>query len=232
MWEPPPGFEDMLGDAALVPPIVNYVPLEVPDVGTVHARRPGPAAVPLLAMSVNPQLHEDDDQLLIEQQKYATRFVREHLRPGEHERVLASMVEGDATPGTPIGHIARALATWGTARPYIAVMTLSLVAATHWRPLRTRLRSAGIADPMRDLPSMHDVLDEAEKLWLESLHTGDAGKDKHETEKLFDQLYAPDSAAAKRVNAKGYKGSVRPAGFSKKEVAADFKAAARMLGAR
>ncbi|OMB79313.1 hypothetical protein A5743_14465 [Mycolicibacterium conceptionense] len=105
------------------------------------------------------------------------------------------------------------------------------MAATHWRTLRTRMRGDGIADPMAVLPSMHDIADEAEKLWLESIHTGDDAKDKHAQGQLFDQLYAPDTAEAKQVNAKGYKGA-RPAGFEPGEVAADFKEAARMLGAR
>ncbi|QRY48649.1 hypothetical protein JVX93_16110 [Mycolicibacterium boenickei] len=88
------------------------------------------------------------------------------------------------------------------------------------------MRSDGIPNPMAALASMHDVLDEAEKLWLESKHTGDKDKDKHEQDKLFDQLYAPEPGTA--VDAK----KVRPAGFSPEEVSADFRAAFRALGAR
>lgn len=225
MWEPPKGFEDMLGDAELISPYTGpFVTLTVADVGPVLARRPRPDAVPHLAMSVNPDAEPEV------QQHYATLFVRNHIDPADHERILAAMVD-DSLPDTTIGQLARALATWGTARPYVAVMTLAYMAATHWRTLRTRMRGDGIANPMALLASMHDIVDEAEKLWLESTHTGDDAKDKHEQSKVFDQLYAPDSTDAKQVNAKGYKGA-RPAGFEPGEVAADFKQAAKMLGAR
>lgn len=225
MWEPPPGIPDMLGDAELVAPWTgDYTALKVPDVGTVLARRPRPDAVPHLAMSVNP----DADS--VTQQHYATLFVRNHIDPGDHERILAAMVD-DAMPDNTIGLLARALATWGTARPYLAVMTLAYAAGTHWRVLRTRMRGDGIPNPMATLPSMHDLIDEAETLWLESTQTGNATKDKHERDQLFDKLYAPDSLTAQQVNAKGYKG-VRPAGFGKDEIAADFNQAKKMLGAR
>lgn len=224
MWQPPPGFDDMLGDAELVAPYAGgYVALTVPDVGRVLARRPRPDAVPHLAMAVKPAT---DPHI---QQHHVTLFVHNHIEPADHERVLAAMMDY-ALPDTTIWQISRALATWGTARPFMAVMSLALVAATHWRALRTRIRSDGIANPMASLPSMHDLLDEAEKLWLESIHTGDSAKDKYEQNELFDKLYAPDSTTAQQVNAKGYKGA-RPAGFSPGEVAADFKQAARMLGA-
>lgn len=225
MWEPPPGIPDMLGDAELVAPWTgDYAALKVPDVGAILARRPRPDAVPHLAMSVNP----DTDS--VTQQHYATLFVVNHMEPADHERIVTTMLDNEL-PENTIGLIARALATWGTARPYVAVMTLAYAAGTHWRVLRTKMRGDGISNPMVTLPSMHDLLDEAETLWLESTHTGDATKDKHERDQLFDKLYAPDSLTAQQVNTKDYKG-VRPAGFGKDEVAADFKAAARMLGAR
>lgn len=231
MWEPPKGFDDMLGDAQLIQPYTGeFAPLTVTDVGAVLARRPRPDAVPLLAMSVNPDIDPDKDKTATAQSHYATLFVRNHIEPHDHERILAAMVSDDM-PDNTIGLLGRALATWGTARPYLAVMTLAFTAATHWRTLRTRMRGDGITNPMTMLASMHDVIDEAEKLWLESIHTGDEAKDKHQQDQLFDRLYAPDSTEAKQVNAKGYKG-VRPAGFGADEVVADFKAAAKMLGAR
>ncbi|MBP3086971.1 hypothetical protein HGK72_27065 [Mycolicibacterium fortuitum] len=88
------------------------------------------------------------------------------------------------------------------------------------------MRADGIPNPMAALTSMHDVLDEAEKLWLESIHTGNEDQDKQAQGKLFDQLYAPEPGTA--VNTK----KVRPAGFSPEEVSASFRAAFRALGAR
>lgn len=231
----------MLGDAELVPPNDSpCLPLEVPGVGTVSARRPRPNAVPLLAMSVNPDIPIDpdvDDGLDAEtkankaRDHYLSLFVRTHLDDGEHERVLAAMMTDDA-PADSMGKMARALATWGTARPYVAVMSLSLMAATHWRGLRTRYQGDGIANPMAELPSMHSLLDYAERIWLEALHSGNEDKDRHDREQLFDRLYAPEPTGAKGLNAKDYKPTVRPAGFDPDEVEADFSAAFRALGAR
>ncbi|WP_243858113.1 hypothetical protein [Mycobacterium sp. DL440] len=222
MWEPPPSFGDMLGDAELAAPWAgDYTPLAVPEVGTVLARRPRPDAIPHLALSVNPAT---DPQA---QQHHATLFVRNHIAPDDHERILAAMMD-ETMPDNTIGLLARALATWGTERPYVAVMTLAYAAADHWRALRTRLRGDGHPNPMTTLTSMHDILDEAEKLWLESLQTGNEDRDQHEQTKLFDKLYGPEPGTTQTVS----KGTVRPAGFEPGDVATDFKAAARALGAR
>ncbi|WP_254427430.1 DUF7240 domain-containing protein [Mycolicibacterium fortuitum] len=222
MWEPPPGFDDILGDAQILGPHSgDYAVLTVPDIGQVRALRPRPDAVAHLAMMVNPKAEPQT------QQQYSSLFVRDHLQRDDHERILTDMVTADDdAPDNPLGAIVRALATWGTARPYIAVMSLALVSATHWRVLRTRMRADGIPNPMAALTSMHDVLDEAEKLWLESIHTGNEDQDKQAQGKLFDQLYAPEPGTA--VNTK----KVRPAGFSPEEVSASFRAAFRALGAR
>lgn len=228
----------MLGDAQLLGPHAgDYAVLTVPDIGPVRALRPRPGAVANLAMMVNPDIAVTDDEIRTaggdpdsakasKQQHHSSLFVRDHLHGEDHERILTDMVTDDDTPDNPLGTIVRALATWGTARPYIAVMSLALVAATHWRVLRTRMRSDGIPNPMAALASMHDVLDEAEKLWLESIHTGNEDQDKQAQSKLFDRLYAPEPGAAVDVK------KVRPAGFSPEEVSADFRAAFRALGAR
>lgn len=232
VWEPPPGFDDMLGDAELAPPDGRFVPLKVPGIGTVRARRPKVAAVPLLAMSVNPGIDEDKDKTAAAQADYMTLFVRTHLDDGEHERILEEMITGEL-PDNTVGQVARALATWGTPRPYTAVLILSFTAATHWRTIRTRLINNGIADPMAALPSMHSLLDVAEAVWLEALHTGDRDKDKLARDQLFDQLYAPELDEAKPVNTKGRRRKPPPpAGFDPATVEADFNSVRRMLGAR
>lgn len=110
MYDPPDSFDDMLGDADLAPPDGAFTALVVEGVGIVRARRPMPNAVPVLAMSSNAKLDA------VAQQGYLTLFVRNHLDAGEHERILAGMIDGDL-PANSIGQIARAIATWGTARP-------------------------------------------------------------------------------------------------------------------
>ncbi|MEU9805415.1 hypothetical protein [Mycobacterium sp. NPDC050853] len=108
------------------------------------------------------------------------------------------------------------------------------MAATHWRAIRTRMRADGIADPMRQLPHMHALIDEAEKVWLEVLHTGNEAKDKHDRDQLLDRLYAPTPAGAQELNGQGYRPKTAPpAGFEDPaEVEADFDAFARALGSR
>ena len=110
MYDPPPGFDDMIGDAELTPPDGPFTPLDVPEVGEVIARRPMPNAVPALAMSTNAKIDA------LARQNYLTLFVQNHLDTGEYERLLAAMMEGDL-PADTIGRVARTIATWGTARP-------------------------------------------------------------------------------------------------------------------
>ncbi|WP_234797071.1 hypothetical protein [Mycobacteroides chelonae] len=105
------------------------------------------------------------------------------------------------------------------------------MAATHWRTIRTRMRADGIADPMRQLPHMHALVDEAEKVWLEVLHTGNEAKDKNARDQLLDRLYAPTAAGAAELNGEGYEAKTAPpAGFEDPaQVEADFDAVAKML---
>lgn len=110
MYDPPDSFDDMLGDAELATVASPYTELDVPEVGTVRARRPLPNAVPALAMSSNAKIDA------VAQNGYLTLFVQNHLDDGEHERILYEMMTGDL-PADSIGRIARAIATWGTARP-------------------------------------------------------------------------------------------------------------------
>ncbi|MHC9292071.1 DUF7240 domain-containing protein [Mycobacterium sp. LTG2003] len=244
MWEPPPGFDDMLGDAELAPFSDTFGPLQVPDVGVVRARRPRPGAVAWLAMSVNPDIVVTDEEIRAAgddvdtakasaRSNYLMLFVCSHLDAGEHERILEQMMLGEMSDSV-FGHVARALATWGTARPYFAVQMLSFFAATHWRTIRARLINNGIGDPMGVLPSMHSLLDEAEAVWLEAVHTGDRDKDKLARDQLFDQLYAPEAAATPPpVAGKRQRKAIPvPAGFDPATVESDFNAVRRLLGAR
>ncbi|MEU9805416.1 hypothetical protein [Mycobacterium sp. NPDC050853] len=110
MYDPPDSFDDILGDADLVSSTGPFMPLDVPGVGIVRARRPMPNAVPALAMSSNAKLDA------VAKQGYLTLFIQNHVDDGEHERILAKMMTEDL-PADSIGKIARAIATWGTARP-------------------------------------------------------------------------------------------------------------------
>ncbi|WP_235674420.1 DUF7240 domain-containing protein [Mycolicibacterium pulveris] len=239
MWEPPAGFVDMLADADTAAHRGGVQVLEVPRVGRVSARRPGPAGAAWLAMSVKPverrRGQSEDEAKAVEAQQrheWLARFVREHLADGEYERILAAMLDGDA-PADAVYRIGRAVATWGTARPFGAVVSLAFTSALHWRNLRTRIRSHGIADPMR-LPSMHAILDEMETFWLESLHTGNVDKDRYEREQLFDKLYEPDpdDADTAASGEGGASPTTPPPGFSQSEINASFKALSGQLGAR
>lgn len=110
MYDPPPGYDDMNGDADVGPSSTRFDELEVPGVGTVRARRPLPNATSALAMAANSKI---DAQA---RSDYLVLFVRNHLDEGELERIYHTMITGDL-PTDSIERIARAVATWGTARP-------------------------------------------------------------------------------------------------------------------
>ena len=110
MFDPPDGFDDMLGDAETATYSSKFNELEVEGVGTVRARRPLPNAVPCLAMAANAQID------ISPRMDYVVLFVRNHLDEGELERIYFEMITGEA-PADSIERIARAVATWGTARP-------------------------------------------------------------------------------------------------------------------
>ncbi len=216
MFEPPPGYEDMLGDAETAPWSDRYDVLDVEGIGAVRARRPMPGAVATLAMAGNNELDS------VSRSDYLVRFVVDHLSPDDVERVFLGMASGGC-PIDSMERLSRAIATWGTSRPYIAVITLAVLTAHHWRTLRLKLVTSGIYAPMA-LPTMHMILDTTESSILEAL-TVEGGKEGEMKRRLFlDKLYAPiidptvDAAA------------VIPDGFSADEVEDSFDAFAAAAG--
>ncbi|AXN53310.1 hypothetical protein PBI_THONKO_38 [Mycobacterium phage Thonko] len=116
MYDPPPGYDDCEDDAeryASVTPITAaYREIDVPGVGTFHARRPMPNSIPALAKAASAKIPERTriDQLDL--------FVQNHLAPGEFETLLARMMDPDETvPADSVLRVSRAIATAGTARP-------------------------------------------------------------------------------------------------------------------
>ena len=236
IFEPPPGFVDLLSDAEDAPDRGVWCDLEVPGVGTVRARRPRPKSAAALAMSVSEDhlvpadvaeldAKEREHALERQQGRYRTEFVRDHLADGEFDRLMTDMMDPDLDlPGDTMGRVARCIATWGTPRPYIAVLSLALESARHWRALRFKIQTCGIADPMR-LPSLHSVLDHMEQLALESFDHDDKGR--AERDQWIGRLYRPDppmpgaKAAAKELP------PPVPAGFSPEETRQSFAALAR-----
>lgn len=97
----------------------------------------------------------------------------------------------------------------GDRAPYTAVVNLVFLTAHHWRIMRSRLRSEGIARPMETL-TLHDLLDTTERVVLESFVTKDPKKDEHDREEFLDSLYKPTVESLK-VNGDGYKPI--PSGF-------------------
>lgn len=93
----------------------------------------------------------------------------------------------------------------GHRAPYLAVVSISLMAATVWRSLRARLADKGIADPMRQFPHLHALLDFAESVWMESLTTGDEKKDRAAIDRYNMSLYKPDEPVKVEVSKKGRK---------------------------
>lgn len=116
MYEPPAGYPDCESDGedAPTPPGHPYHPIEVEGVGLLHARKPLPNAIPNLAGAANAKVSA------MSRIDYLTVFVRNHLAPGEHESLLARMMdpeEEEALPEDAVLRVSRAIATAGTARP-------------------------------------------------------------------------------------------------------------------
>jgi len=222
-FEPPPGYTDLLADADITPPCGGYEPLSVPAVATVAARRPAPRAAAALAMSANRRLPAERSA------GHLIRFVTDHLADDDYERLLDAMMEGRA-PHDTVGRVARAVATWGTARPYLAVATLAAVTAQHWRLVRNHLIDHGIPDPLTRLPSLHALLDVTEHIVLESFSGEKPAEAKRRRTAFLNSLYAPErpERVATPVNGETYR--PRPPGFSDDEVEAAFDTFARTVG--
>lgn len=117
----------------------------------------------------------------------------------------------------------------GHGAPYTAVISLSVMAAHHWRTIRVRLMNNGIGNLMA-LTSLHAMLDAVEAIILEAV-VSDA-KTTREAEvkrtRFLDSLYAPETPEAKKLNGAGYK--PMPSEFAvPAQVEADFDAFARAV---
>lgn len=214
---PPPGYIDLLSDAEDIQPTGTYRPLDIPGIGTLQARKPGPSSVASLALSASPS-HPG-----LERTDHLIQFVSMHLTPDSLEQLYLDMMLSKA-PAEGVETVARAIATWGTARPYVAVVTLAVMTGHHWRTLRQKLLAGGIADPMT-LPSMHVLLDHTEAVVTEALSHGEDAK--AELDSFNRSLYGPTPDAL-RLNGPDYV----PAGFSDEDVEASFDAFARAAPAR
>jgi hypothetical protein len=245
MYEPPPGYLDLIADAERVPLGGEMTDIEIPHVGVVSARRPRPRAAAALAMTVNTKLlagdrirhpvgtplpereAADKAKLLAVQMAWFSRFVTDHIGAEEYGRIAEAMIEESVTDDA-VKRVAHAIACWGTARPYIAVTTLSLFTAHNWRDIRHRLAFGGIADPMK-LPSLHVLLDITEEIVVDRLarsgveREGPPSPGEMAVRKFYDAIYAPDPDDPLDVAESG--GPRVPPGFDDpSEVEADFDA--------
>lgn len=103
--------------------------------------------------------------------------------------------------------------------PYIAVITLCVMTAHHWRTMRLKLLQAGIGDPMT-LPHMHMVLDATEAAVLEAIANQNAKDAEFKRSQFLDRLYSPVVEASLHGDTR----SQIPAGFTEEEMEASFDA--------
>lgn len=114
MFDPPSGLRDLESDGEFVPMSSYYHDLDVPEVGTVVARKPAPNAIHALAMAasadIEPKARAD----------YLVLFAKDHLEGSEFDRLFEQMVRPDSEmPSDTIERVVRAITTWGTARPTV-----------------------------------------------------------------------------------------------------------------
>jgi hypothetical protein len=221
MFSPPPGYDDLVADAKNWPITGQIEDIEVPRIGAVKARQPMPRSAAALSMTSNKKLNSE------QQRDHLSMFLTDQLGEGEYERLLTGMIQGEL-PADTIQRVSRTIATWGTARPYTAVVTLSLFTGHHWRNIRCRLADAGIPNPLA-LPSLHSILDITEDIVVDSLYRsgqkddGPPSPGELKVRQFYDAIYAPepkddddDTATADRAV---------PAGFENPEdVESDFDA--------
>jgi hypothetical protein len=219
----PPGNDDFLADAAAIPVEGGYELLAVPGVGTISARRPRPRSAAALAQTGNGSVSDAD------RVEHMHLFLAEHVEPDDYESLLLRMIDGDLGT-TTIMRVMKGVATWGTARPYPAVINLVVITAHHWRSMRAKLAQTGIADPLRTMTSMHALLDYTEQITLESLAKSGTGpnaadKSQRAVDDFMFKLYAPDP------NERDEDGRVPiPAGFDVGAMEGNFDAMARLAG--
>ena len=212
--ELPPGFTDLAGDAADAPPLGEPVPLDVDGVGTVLARKPRPRSLAALSHAY------DEHAEPAERSCWLNRFLTDHTDQLDYERVIAAMATGEL-PADSVDRILRGIVRWGTGRPFRAVLSLAVTAGASWRTIRVQIPS----DPML-MSSMHRVLDEVERIVVESQATGDPEKDRAAREAYTRRLYAAEAPAA------GVRSDQPPSWWPADGGAAANAAAARALAAR
>lgn len=184
MFDPPAGFADLIADADDAPH-GSFADLDVPDIGVLHARHPKPRSAAALAMSANRRIPA------MLRQGYVSLFVIEHLEPGRFDELLADMLTGQL-PEDAVTTISRRIATWGTARPYSAVVTLTSWTGFHWRTIRSHLVDKGIAAPLSALPNLHALLDVTENLVLQAASDGKPADAQRKRREIIDALYRPE----------------------------------------
>lgn len=204
VYNPPDSFTDALNDAlAARDQNQPFEELLVPGIGYLQARKPRPCAVGALGNAVNAKAGDKD------RNHYIGLFVNDHLDDESWDRVMVGMMTGELSKDA-VHDVCKALATWGTSRPYIAIINLASLTAHHWRTVRRKLMADGISNPMLDLPTVHMLLDATEQLVLESFVSNKPAKDKADRERFLDSLYRPTPEAI-AISGDGYKPI--PAGF-------------------
>lgn len=111
----------------------------------------------------------------------------------------------------------------GHRAPYIAVITLCVMTAHHWRTIRTKLMLAGVSDPM-GLRTMHMLLDVTEAAILESMSMSGGQDAEFKRSQFFDSLYSPMNDTV------GANNKIAPAGFTEDDMDAAFDAFAAATG--
>ncbi|UJE15687.1 hypothetical protein SEA_LIGMA_32 [Gordonia phage Ligma] len=112
MFDPPSGEADLEGDVAdTADAPTRYRDLEVGKLNfTVSARRPSPRSCHAISMAANAKIGTGA------QMDHLTLFVRHHLTDESYESILHGILI-EELPADALTEVARALATWGTARP-------------------------------------------------------------------------------------------------------------------
>lgn len=123
-------------------------------------------------------------------------FLEQVLSLSSLDRLLErAMTSGDPLEVEHVAELIELIVQEHSARPFHVCVTLSATAVQQWPQVRGRLVLAGVADPLRELPSLWALLDAVESLILEGMQKEEDQK------KYYSRVYTPPIGTLSRSSA-------------------------------
>lgn len=152
-----------------------------------HFRLPDPGTAWFVAACADAKLSASDRAAAM------LRFCEYVLTPTDFEYLCDVAYDHDADITTEVLlDLMEKILEFGSARPPWVDSSLAMVAYRQWPTVRGRLVTSGIADPLRQLPTLYALLDAVEALVLDSMEK------QEDRDRYFTRTYAPPHGWAQR----------------------------------